>query len=226
MSVAAGIRPLFERTDVSSVLVEEVITGDERRQHDAVTALVKHWEAARWPEGLCSLTCFTSSDGNSILTYAQWYTDGALEEYLRHGEGITRPDWAALQVQPGQPAVYRLYRVVRPIELPDPVPVAECFPAATFPMESYDAARKWVDGLLDSEEENEGQERAYPGAIAANFHIAADGTGIFLLSEWASETEAVAHIIAVIEPLLEHMGSGADSAGSRYRYHWGRTAAY
>jgi hypothetical protein len=224
MSIASDVRPVVDRADVTTVLVEEVITGDPGRQQAAAVGLVSHWESCQWPADLRSLTCFTSTDGNSLLTYAQWSSAAAADDFLRQEQSIVRPDWAALGVQPGLPRSYELYRAVRPTELPDPVPVTKCFPAAVFAMDGYDAARKWIDGLLDSEETSEGEDRAYPGAIAANFHIAIDGTGIFLLSEWASEAEAVAHITEVIEPLLEHMGQGEAGAGARYSYHWGLTA--
>jgi hypothetical protein len=215
MPAASGVRPVIDRDDVSVALVEEVAVGDARRQHAAAAAVMAHWESAPWPAGLVSQSLFTSTDGTSLLTYAQW----ASAEALERAGGAPRPVWQALGVEPGTPRAYELYRVVRPTVLPDPAPLPQCYPAAVFAMDSHDAARKWIDGLLDNEERNEGQDRAYPGALAANFHIAADGTGIFLLSEWASEAEAVAHIDEVIVPLLEHMGQSATDAGSRYSFH-------
>ncbi|MCI0386084.1 hypothetical protein [Streptomyces sp. CNQ085] len=208
MSVSVGVRPVIDRTDVRTAFVEEVIAGDAPRQRAAAAALVSHWRPDRWPAGLQSLNCFISTDGNSLLTYSQWASAAALDEALRREESILRPDWEALGVRPGQPAAYELYRVVRPLKLPDPMPVTGCYPAAVFAMNGHEAAREWIDGLLGSEEETEGEERAYPGALAAHFHVASDGTGVFLLSEWASEPEAAAHITEVIEPLLEHMGQG------------------
>lgn len=215
MPLASDARPVIDRPNVSIAVVEEVVAGDARRQRSAAAAVVAHWESAPWPAGLVSQSLFTSTDGDSLLTYAQWSSAEALEE----AGSATRPDWRALGVEPGAPTAYELYRVVRPTVLPDPPPLPQCYPAAVFAMDSRDAARKWVDGLLDNEEQNEGQDRAYPGALAANFHIAADGTGIFLLSEWVSEAEAVAHIEEVIVPLLEYMGQGEAGAGARYSFH-------
>ncbi|MFI0234827.1 hypothetical protein [Streptomyces sp. NPDC017086] len=215
MSPASDVRPVIDRGDVSVAQVEEVITGDALRQCSVAAAVLAQWESAPWPAGLVSQSLFTSTDGTSLLTYAQWASP---EEQERAG-GAQRPDWRALGIEPGTPRAYQLYRVVRPTVLPDPVPLPQCYPAAVFTMDSHDAARKWVDGLLDNEERNEGEDRAYPGALAANFHIAVDGTGIFLLSEWASEAEAIAHIEEVIVPLLEHMGQSAADAGARYSFH-------
>jgi quinol monooxygenase YgiN len=92
-------------------------------------------------------------------------------------------------------------------------------------MNGGDTARAWVDGLLGTEEKTVGEDRAYPGAIAANFHVSSDDTGIFLLSEWASEAEALVHIKAEIEPLLEYMGQAEAGAGRRYAFHATAAAA-
>ncbi|MGF7237202.1 MAG: hypothetical protein ACQSGP_19900 [Frankia sp.] len=215
MPTASDVRSAIDRKDVTIALVEEVSTDDAERQQAAATAVIKHWESTEWPECLVAQSLFTSTNGKSLLTYAQWSSATALQQ----SRSASRPDWAALGIEPGTPKAYELYRVVRPAVLPDPLPLARSFPAAVFAMPSQDAARQWVDGLLENEEQNEGAERAYPGALAANFHVAADGTGIFLLSEWASEEEVVVHIKEVIEPLLEHMGQGETGPGSLYSFY-------
>lgn len=216
MPITLADQPVIAREDVAIALVEEVVTADEERMHAAAAAVVQHWEATAWPSGLVAQSLFTGTDGRSLLTYSQWSSAEELGEYLR-SRGAVRPDWRALGIEPGAPRPFELYRRVRPTVLPDPLPPARCFPAAFFAMESRDAARTWVDGLLDNEEENEGKDRAYPGALAANFHVSEDG--IFLLSEWASEQEAVVHIKEVIEPLLEYMGQAEAGAGRRYSFH-------
>ncbi|MEX2982689.1 hypothetical protein [Streptomyces sp. C36] len=219
MSIAAGPRPVFERPDVAAVLVAIVPVDGPARQRAAADAVVAHWRAGGWPEGLVSLNCYTSTDGRSLLTYAQWSSEEALRESLRDGTSVSRgkPGWGVLDTAVPEPAVFHLYRVVRPVAAPDPGVVAECFPGAFFTMADGVSAREWTDALLSSEEETEGEERAYPGAIAANFHVGTDDASVLVLSEWVSEEEAVAHIDAVIEPLLAHAGGG--DAGARYRHH-------
>ncbi|HEV8557322.1 MAG TPA: hypothetical protein VGR06_13105 [Actinophytocola sp.] len=216
MPITLDAQPVIARGDVAIALVEEVITVDAERMRAAAAAVVKHWESTEWPAGLVAQSLFTGTDGRSLLTYAQWSSAEALGESLRSPSSV-RPDWRALGFEPGAPQPFELHRRVRPTVLPDPLPPARCFPAAFFAMDSRDAARSWVDGLLDNEEENEGKDRAYPGALAANFHVSDDG--IFLLSEWASEEEAVVHIKEVIEPLLEYMGQAEAGAGRRYSFH-------
>jgi hypothetical protein len=219
LTTTSDARPTIDRGDVTIALVEEVVTDDEERQQAAAAAVLKHWESTEWPEGLVAQSLFTGTDGRWLLTYAQWASAEAREETLRQRHSAVRPDWQALGIEPAVPRAYELYRRVQPTVLPDPLPPAECFPAQVFAMDSAQAARQWIDGLLDSEEETEGKDREYPGALAANFHVAADGTGIFLLSEWASEAEAVAHIEAVIDPLLEYMGQAEAGAGRRYSFY-------
>jgi hypothetical protein len=203
MSAVRTAAPVIERPDVATALVDMVAAGDAARQQAIARDIVARWRCAPWPAGLVARNCFTSTDGKTVLTYAQWSSDDAL---ARAGG-------------PGEAVAFRLYRVVRGGLVTDPAPVAACFPAAIFPMAGQDAARSWIDGLLDSEEAAEGSNREYPGAIAANFHISLDGTKVLVLSEWASEQEAVAHIEAVIDPLLEKMGSADVGSGDRFRHY-------
>ncbi len=217
MPTASDTMSVIERGDVATAVVEIVATADAEHQHSVAPLVIKHWELAEWPAGLVAQTLFTSTDGKTLLIYSQWSAAAEAAQALRRAHGEARPDWQALGIEPGTPKAYQLYRRVRPAALPDPLPAAGCLPAAFFAMDSRDAAQAWVDGLLDKEEQDEGDERAYPGALAANFHVADDG--VFLLSEWASEAEAVAHIKEVIEPLLEYMGQAEAGAGARYAFH-------
>jgi hypothetical protein len=222
MPVVSEVRPVIDREDVTVAVVEEVLSADPDAQQAAADAVVRYWKSVEWPRGLVAQSLFIGTDGKSLLTYSQWSSARELAAGTRR---FVRFNWLASGIEPGTPQAYELYRVVRPTVLPDPVPAAQCFPAAVFAMDSKDAARQWIDGLLDNEEQNEGADRAYPGALAANFHVAADGTGIFLLSEWVSEAEAVVHIKEAIEPLLEHMGQAEAGAGRRYSFHTTVTAA-
>lgn len=211
MPIATDVLSPVDRADITAAVVEVVTTDGADHQRAAAAAVIKHWESSEWPAGLVAQSLFLSTDGRSLLTYCQW---SAGEPQM---DSAVRPDWRGLGAESATPKAYTLYRRVRPAEVPDPVPLPQCFPAAFFPMDGRDAACRWIDGLLDKEERDEGADRAYPGALAANFHAGADG--VFLLSEWASEAEAVAHIEEVIEPLLEYMGQAEAGAGSRYTFH-------
>jgi quinol monooxygenase YgiN len=218
MPASLGERPAIGREDVAVALVEEVATGDAEVQKRVAAAVVDRWRATTaWPAGLIAQSLYVNVDGTSLMTYAQWSSLAALAKHRQSAPDPVRPDWGALGAEPGTPREFRLYRVVTPAVLPDPAPVARCFPVATFAVPGVDAARQWIDGLLENEEENEGSDRAYPGALAANFHVSEEG--VFLISEWASEEEVLVHIKEVILPLLEYMGQAGTGPGSLYHFH-------
>ncbi|MFJ8686733.1 hypothetical protein [Micromonospora wenchangensis] len=208
MSTTVQDRPVIDRPDVVAVVVAEQATRDAAAQDALAADTVAGWQVGLWPDGLVSRSCFVSTDGRSVLTYAQWSSYAAI--------AASWPDMSGDRVGVAAGAPYELYRRVLGGAVRDPEPVPECFPAATFPMANAEAARNWIDGLLAQEEANEGANREYPGALAANFHVSVDGTSVFLLSEWASEAEAVAHIEEVIAPLLAQLGT--PDPGARYRH--------
>ncbi|WP_329140058.1 hypothetical protein OG552_35160 [Streptomyces sp. NBC_01476] len=211
MSPASTLRPVIENPDSDVVLVGTVPVAG-REQTAAAEAVVAHWKSAPWPAELLSLTAYTSSDGGSVLTYAQWSSYEALRKSLEE-QGSVSDNAAAVAGAP--PAVpFRLYRAVRGSAIADPAPVAESFPVAFFSAENHEAARAWVDGLLAGEEESEGDARDYPGGISANMHISVDGTSILSFSEWVTEANAIAHIEAVWEPVLKELGG----TGLLYRH--------
>ncbi|MFI8810978.1 MULTISPECIES: hypothetical protein [unclassified Streptomyces] len=210
---SAGL-PVIDRPDVTVALVEVVAVDGREGQRAATDAISAHWRSGVWPAELVSLSCYASTDGAWVLTYAQWSSDEALHGSLRQETGVSRggPVWEAVGARPSGAVPFRLYRVVRGGRVTDTDPAPECFPAAVFPMAGEEAARGWIDGLLASEEATEGADRDYPGAIAANFHIGLDGGSVLVLSEWVSEKEAADHIEEVIQPLLDQAGGGDPGA--------------
>ena len=208
MPATQQTRPVIDRADAAITLVAEATAQNAEDAHALAETLLAEWATAPWPAGLLSVSFFVSTQTSSVLTYAQWSSRETLTAALDD------PSAAANAVPDATP--YVLYRRVLGGAVPDPAPPAECFPAATFAMADPDAARAWIDGLLAAEEANEGENREYPGALAANFHINPDTGEIFLLSEWASDAEAAAHIDEVIAPLLAQLGT--PDPGTRYRH--------
>ncbi|MYS19330.1 hypothetical protein GA0115240_107126 [Streptomyces sp. DvalAA-14] len=211
MSDASTARPVVDNPHSDIVLVGTVPT-DSGRQRETAEAVVAHWQSSAWPPELLSLTAYTSSDGESVLTYAQWSSQEALHTSLADRGGIS--DTAAAAAGAETPVPFRLYRAVRGSAVADPAPVAESFPVAFFAADNQQAAREWVDNLLAGEEASEGDDRDYPGGISANMHISVDGTSILSFSEWVTEANAVAHIEAVWEPVLKELGG----TGLLYRH--------
>lgn len=202
--------PAIDRPDSDCVLIRVVRTADPKHQEAVLASAAEFWASGTWPAGLLTVSCFASSDGTSVLSYAQWSSETALRRSL--ATDAPNPDMPG--TEPGTTVPFRLYRVVRGTAVSEHA-AAECFPVAFFAMPDAATASRWVDGMLASEEAAEGEERAYPGALAANFHISLDGAQVMVLSEWLSEAEAVAHIEAVWEPILAAAGEG--NTGARYR---------
>lgn len=211
MSYTSTPRPVIENPHSDVVLVGTV-PADSRKQREVAEAVVTHWQSRSWPAELLSLTAYTSSDGESVLTYAQWSSEEALRRSLEEDGTVSDLTGVTDSGIPA-PVPYRLYRAVRGSAVTDPAPVAGSFPVAFFGAENHQAARAWIDGLLAAEEESEGEDRAYPGGISANMHISLDGTSILSFSEWVTEAQAVAHIEAVWEPVLKELGG----TGTLYR---------
>ncbi|MFJ1584788.1 hypothetical protein ACIOC1_15895 [Streptomyces sp. NPDC088197] len=211
MSHASTSRPVIENPQSDIVLVGTVPTESGKAVQTA-EAVVAHWRSGEWPPELLSLTVYTSSEGDSVLTYAQWSAEEPLRQSLKE-EGSLSDTASAVPGAPA-PVPYRLYRAVRGSGIADPAPVAESFPVAFFGAENDQAARAFVDALFAGEEATEGQDRDYPGGISANMHISVDGTSVLSFSEWVTEANAVAHIEAVWEPVLKDLGG----TGLLYRH--------
>lgn len=200
---ADPLRAAVEDPRSKAVLVTTVATDGPRHTRRVAEEAVARVRSGPWPDGLLSLTVYTSGEADSVLTYAQWSSEESV-----------RPVGTAAE-EASVSRAFRLYRVVRGTAVEDPAPVPESFPAAFFATESEEAARAWLDGLLAGEERTEGEDRAYPGAIAAYLHIAVDGGQVLSFSEWTEEEPAAAHIAAVWEPVLKEFGG----TGSLYRHH-------
>ncbi|MFJ8128284.1 hypothetical protein [Streptomyces hydrogenans] len=212
----ATARPVLDSPGSAVALVTTVPVDGPGRPRAVAEAVARLGaDPAAWPEGLASFTVYVDDTGATVLTYTQWTSEEALAGALK-GTGGTWPTGLGAVPGAGVPAAapFRHYRAVLGSVPPDPAALPESFPVAFFATEDEAAARKWLDGLLASEESTEGADRAYPGAVAAHLHISLDGTQVLSFSEWLSEEQAVAHIEAVWAPVLARFGG----TGSLYRH--------
>ncbi|WP_406456044.1 hypothetical protein OG782_29445 [Streptomyces sp. NBC_00876] len=198
---ADPVRAVLDDPRSAAVLVTTFATRGPQDTRRTAEQAVAEARGGPWPEGLLSLTVYTSGDEDSVLTYAQWAAEDRLPAPGGRAGTVSR--------------AFRHYRAVRGTAVGVPAPVPESFPVAFFPTEDEQAARAWLDGLLAGEERTEGEDRAYPGAIAAHLHIAVDGGQVLSFSEWVAEGPAVAHIEAVWAPVLKEFGG----TGTLYRHH-------
>lgn len=174
--------PDITRADVGTILVSPWIVGTPERQRAAIAATLGEWERRPWPDGFISLSCFASSDGATVLNYAQWASDEAHHAFVR----TTRPRLAGNvdAVVPGieRPGVvrYRLYGggVSTAAHAPG------YFVFVTAETDGVGRAREWVDGAFAALRAG-GETVA--GLISTHFHISVDGSRVLSYTEWRSE---------------------------------------
>ncbi|MFF9495986.1 hypothetical protein [Streptomyces flaveolus] len=214
---SAPARPVLDTADSAVALVTTVRCDGPRWQRAVAETLTRETrERDDWSDGLISLTVYVDGQEETVLVYTQWATRRRLTEALEGPESAAwRGDVDAVEgALEAQAIPFRHYRTVRGSAVSEPVPLPESFPVAFFDTADEDAARAWLDGLLASEERTEGEDRAYPGAVAAHLSISLDGTKVLSFSEWLSEEQAAAHIAAVWEPVLKELGG----TGKLYRH--------
>ncbi|TDD20456.1 hypothetical protein [Nonomuraea diastatica] len=77
--------PSIMRPGSGTLLIDSAYAGDRHRQHVMAQAIVDEWTSIGWPEGSLSLRCHLSTDGETVLTYAEWSSDEAQRAYAsRH----------------------------------------------------------------------------------------------------------------------------------------------
>ncbi|HET6858183.1 MAG TPA: antibiotic biosynthesis monooxygenase [Streptomyces sp.] len=211
MTVVSAARPVIDRPDSDSVLVGMFSTGGNGQQRAVAEAVLAHWQKEPWPRGLLSFNCYVSTDGADVLTYEQWASAEELRASLEQG-GVSRtePVDGMEGVEYTGPVHYRLYRSSATEE---PL-VPGCFVFASLYVEGHEAARQWVDVVLDSVDMSKVAEREHPGGISAHFHISVDGTTALNYAEWVSEEAHIGFVDgAVRQEALEQVGGMPRTAG-------------
>jgi len=173
--------PDIARPDVKAVVVNQWTVGSPERQRAAVDAITGQWDHRTRPEALVSFSAFTSTDGDTVLTYAQWTSDDAKNEAMKahRPTGLRALEDAVPGIEPSPPVTYRLYRSF----LPDSGP-ASAIVVVNIDAENSTRARQWIDEVLDA---LGGEGEPHPGLISAHFHISTDGTQILNYAEWIDE---------------------------------------
>ncbi|GAA2797022.1 antibiotic biosynthesis monooxygenase [Saccharopolyspora taberi] len=145
--------PVVARPDVTTAVITPQYAGGVERQRDLVRAddRVRH-------SGLVSVSWFASTDGESVLTYAQWADEPVGETGVR----------------------YRLYRS---LARTDEARVPGCLVTAVFDVDGPERQRTFVDSLIAALPDEDG----HPGAISAHFHLSTDGTRVLNYTEWTTE---------------------------------------
>ncbi|MFH9003537.1 antibiotic biosynthesis monooxygenase family protein [Streptomyces afghaniensis] len=111
------------------------------------------------PAGPAAVSWFLSTDGETVLTLAQWTDDAA--------------------VVPAGPPRYRLYHSL--VEEHE-TRVPGCLITAAFDVDGPERQRAFTDAVIEAQP----REGGHPGAISAHFLHSVDGSRVLLYTEWTS----------------------------------------
>ncbi|MCI0391823.1 MAG: antibiotic biosynthesis monooxygenase [Acidobacteria bacterium] len=198
--------PDVTRPDVGTVSVIEWKVGIPERQQAFAEAFIGAWEGTPWPQGMLSANLLLSTDGSTVLNYAQWSGDDAYHEFARtHLQSrFEQIDRAVPEMNRSGPVNYRLYRSgVRPDA---PTPGCIVIVSVEFDGPDEQRQRRWVDTVFEA---LEAETEPHPGGISGHFHLSVDGARVLNYAEWTSEE---AHREAV-----ERSGQGSVGSGPKWR---------
>ncbi|MGW0824512.1 antibiotic biosynthesis monooxygenase family protein [Streptomyces sp. NPDC002845] len=153
----------------TAVIGTRYVSGPDRQQLVA-DAEANALDRTSPPRGLAAVSWFAGTDGETVLTLAQWDSDLAHDAYLRGG-GCAAP----LAVPPR-------YGLHRSLAEESETRVPGCLISAAFDVDGPERQRHLVDSLIAVQPEDGG----HPGAISAHFLLSADGTRVLLYTEWTS----------------------------------------
>jgi len=189
--------PDVQRPDSAIALVSPLYVATATQQRTAAAHSVAAFRNNPLPAGFVSFSAFGSTDGETLLTYAQWATDDA---YLRFDDSHDHDHARSGRVQPVRFLPYRSVVL-------DPESRPGVLVAPTFDVDGPERQRASVDALLDGP-----LSRPVPGLIASHFHLSLDGTRVLNWAEWVDES---AHADFMRSPLPAEFLSAITMPGVR-----------
>lgn len=165
--------PRIARSDAPLIVISTRYADGPDQQRAMTDADADGFDRVPWSSGLSSVAWFLSTDGETVLTCAQWAGDAAHDAYLRGN---------SLAVPLAGPPRYRLYRSLAE---EGETRVPGCLITAAFDVDGPERQRYFTDAVIAAQP----KEGGHPGAISAHFLHSTDGTRVLLYTEWTS-TEA------------------------------------
>ncbi|MCC9710653.1 antibiotic biosynthesis monooxygenase [Streptomyces sp. MNU76] len=188
-------------------MVSTSYVGDCDRQQLLTDAEAGALACAPPPHGLAAVSWFASTDGETVLTLAQWDSAPTHEAYLRGG-GYAAP----LAGPPG-------FRLHRSLAQEDESRVPGCLITAAFDVDGPERQRHLADSLIAVQPADGG----HPGAVSAHFLLSHDGTRVLLYTEWtgieAHQEAAEAGDHDKVHALMSGTPGVRLTHGGRYRLH-------
>jgi heme-degrading monooxygenase HmoA len=157
MSVDQLVFPDVRRLDARIALVSPLYVGTPERQGIEALRAAAAFRENSLPGGFVSFSAFGSTDGETLLTYAQWTSDSA---YRRYQENL-EPSADANRADPIRFVLYR---------------------SSVLDVDGPDRQRTSIDALVDGP-----LSKQIPGFIASHFHASLDGSRVLNWAEWTNE---------------------------------------
>ncbi|ARZ68942.1 hypothetical protein SMD11_3305 [Streptomyces albireticuli] len=172
-AVQLSTGPEITRPDVHTVYMSHWFVDGAEQGRAVLDEIVDAWERTPWFEGVLSLSCYLSSEHDTVLTYAQCANDDVYRPFLR-----------SLPAGPArtEPIAYRPYRsVVRGPGAGAPGSLI----LASFDVDGAERQRRVVNTVVDHLEATPAEDQT--GLLAAHFHVSVDGTRVLNVAEWTSD---------------------------------------
>ncbi len=204
----SSVLPDIARGDARLAVAARRTVRTPARQHAVADAVLAIWRREPWPAALLSVSCFTSSDGETVLTYTQWASEDGYRAFTASSHAIltTGLDAFAHDVTRTDVVAYRLYRSGVPEATRHVVPGCFVFVSVQFDGPDERRQRQWVDTVFDA---LASEPEPPAGGLAGHFHLSVDGTRVLNYAEWIDED---AHRRA-----LERSGQGAIGSSPKWR---------
>ncbi|MDN5744136.1 MAG: antibiotic biosynthesis monooxygenase [Nocardioidaceae bacterium] len=155
----------------SIALVMTRYVEDTQGQLNGTRSMMAPYGRTRHPDGFRSLSVYASTDGEHLLSYAQWSDVWSFREFQSTTPGDRNEEFA-------EPVPYELYRS----RTFDDVGPPRLLVAPTFDVDGPNRQRTVADTLLDG-----ALGRPIPGLAGSHFHLSLDGTRVLNWARWTSE---------------------------------------
>ncbi len=163
--------PDVRRLDSGIALVSPLYVATPEQQRTKAMKAAAIFRENALPAGFVSFSAFGSTDGETLLTYAQWTSDSAYRRFEETLDQNAHDNWS-------HPIRFALYRS----NVLDPRSRPGILVAPTFDVDGPDRQRRSIDALVDGP-----LSKPISGLIASHFHTSLDGSRVLNWAEWVDE---------------------------------------
>ncbi|MCC2280445.1 antibiotic biosynthesis monooxygenase [Streptomyces sp. ET3-23] len=177
--VTTSVLPDIGRSDVTSIFVGQQYVPDRAAARALPERTVAEWIRTPWPAGILSVSCYVSTEEDTVLTYVQCSNGDAYMPFVASLHGPARAGAAE----------YRL----RARAVPQGVAgVPACTVIAMFDVDGAERQERVIKSLVDALNGPPGS--GPPGMLSANFHVSTDATRVLNYAEWTSDEAHLAFL--------------------------------